>query len=376
MPALTDRSAPVLRVALPEFVPVSNPVDLTAQGLVDPDLFRRAAAALLGDERFGCIVFAIIQTDEKTCSIKFPPIIDAIRQLGSQKAAIFAGLDEGAAVPETYIAQLRALNIPYFPSPGRAFRAIARVCAAPAPAGNATSRLEAPKSGAPASTLLGLSRPGTLAEYRAKELLKPVGIPFPAGQMVRTVESAMRAASQVGYPVVFKAQSAGLPHKSDAGGVVLNIEDADAIPEAWERLHANIARSRPNLLLDGVLVENMSKPGVELIIGGRNDPDWGPILLAGFGGVHAEILNDVRLMAPDLNIAEITRELYRLKSGELLRGYRGAPELDVGAVAKIIAQIGALLLKEPTLKEIDLNPVIVYQNGGGAIALDALLVTH
>jgi acyl-CoA synthetase (NDP forming) len=280
LPVLTDQSALQLRAALPDFVPVSNPVDLTAQGLVDPDLYRRALAALLEDERFGCVIFTVIQTDEKTCAIKFPTIIEAIRQLEPKKPVIFAGLDEAAT----------------------------------------------------------------------------------------------SAAVEIGYPVVFKAQSAELPHKSDAGGVVLNIKDADAIGEAWARLHANITRSRPGLRLEGVLVERMSKSGVELIIGGRNDPDWGPIVLAGFGGIQAEILKDVRLLTPDLGIEEIVRELHRLKSGRILRGYRGAPALDVTAVAKIIARISALLITEPELKEVDLNPVIVYPDGAGAIALDALII--
>jgi acyl-CoA synthetase (NDP forming) len=165
-----------------------------------------------------------------------------------------------------------------------------------------------------------------------------------------------------------------LPHKSDAGGVILGLRDAKSIAEGWERLRANIARHCQGLVLDGVLVEKMSKPGVELIIGGRNDPDWGSIVLAGFGGVQAEILQDVRLLPPDLAIARIVRELHLLKSADLLRGFRGSPELDVAAVAEIISRIGAVLQTEPAIREIDLNPVIVYPKCEGAIALDALVV--
>jgi acetate---CoA ligase (ADP-forming) len=375
LPVLTDESAPLLRAALPEFVSVSNPVDLTAQGLVDPDLYRRALTGLLEDERFGYVILSIIQTDEKTCAIKFPPIIDAIRQLTPEKSVIFAGLDEGAAVPETYIEQLRALHVPYFPSPGRAYRTIARIrAAAEARAGAAATRAAAAGRGDARLPCMPLSGRGTIAEYRAKEILRPWGIPFPAGCLVKTVDDAARAAAELGYPVVLKAQAADLPHKSDAGGVVLNIKDTGSITEAWSRLHANVARNRPDLVLDGVLVERMSKPGVELIIGGRNDPEWGPVILAGFGGVQAEILKDVRLLAPDLSIDEIIRELHRLKSGELLRGYRGAPSLDAAAAAQVIARIGTLLLAEPSIREIDLNPVIVYPSGAGAMALDALII--
>jgi acyl-CoA synthetase (NDP forming) len=135
-----------------------------------------------------------------------------------------------------------------------------------------------------------------------------------------------------------------------------------------------MARHRPGLTLDGVLVEKMGARGLELIIGGRNDPEWGPVVLVGFGGVQAEILKDVRLLPADLTTAGILRELDLLKNSALLRGYRGSPALDVAAVAGIIARVARLLRGEPSIREIDLNPVIVYPQGQGAVALDALVV--
>lgn len=366
LPVLTDPSAPALRAALPDFVPVSNPVDLTAQGLVDPDLYRRALAALLPDERFGCIVLAIIQTDAKTSAIKFSTIVNAMRTLATTKPVVFAGLDEGAPISEEYVSQLRALRVPYFPSPTRAFRAVACICAlAPAAPEDTSARPAIPRMNLPE---------GTIAEYRSKELLAACGVPFPEGRLVTTLGAALVAAADLGYPIVLKAQSSELPHKSDAGGVLLNIADAKGLPAAWARLHDNIARCRPGLALDGVLIERMSTMGLELIVGGRNDPDWGPIVLAGFGGVQAEILKDVRLLPPDLSVEEIVAELNRLKSAELLRGFRGSPALDIGAAARIVEKVGALLMAEPRIREIDLNPVIVYPCGSGALALDALIV--
>ena len=366
LPTLTDETAPSLRAALPNFVPVSNPVDLTAQGLVDPDLYRRALAALVEDTRFGCIILAIIQTDATTSAIKFSPIIEAMRSLSPTKPVIFAGMDDGSAVPAEYISRLRELKVPYFPSPGRAFRAVARICAM-------TDR-------AVDDTVVGGKIPpldlpsGMIAEYRAKDLLKPWGIPFPDGRLATTLDAALRAAAELGYPLVLKAQATDLPHKSDAGGVILNVTDPDAMAAAWARLHDTLARTRPGLVLDGVLVERMSKKGLELIIGGRNDPEWGAVVLVGFGGVQAEIFKDVRLLPPDLSPQEIIQELNLLKSAELLRGFRSSPALDIAAVAMIIGKVGALLMAKPLLREIDLNPVIVYPVGSGAIALDALMV--
>ena len=366
LPQISDDNAPLLRAALPNFVPASNPVDLTAQGLVDPDLFRRALSALLQDDRFGSIIFGIIQTDPKTCQLKFPAIIAAVAQLKPEKPVIFAGLDDGAEVPTQFIAQLRALNVPYFPSAERAYRAMAHWC-------RAAHRDTAVSAALP--TPLSLRPPhGILAEYRAKELLAPLGIRFPLGNLAKTLAEAQSAAARIGMPVALKAQSNDLPHKSDAGGVELGLTDAASIAQAWDRLHSNVARHRPDLELEGVLVERMSPRGTELIVGGRNDPEWGPIVLAGFGGVQAEILHDVRLMPADLTLDGFARELQLLKGAPLLRGFRGAPPLDVAAVADLISRIGALLRGEPDILEIDLNPVIVYAKGKGAIALDALLV--
>jgi acyl-CoA synthetase (NDP forming) len=368
LPIINDSSAPALRAALPDFVPVSNPIDLTAQALIDPDLYRRTLSALLPDERFGSVVLGIIQTDARTSNRKFPPIIAAVEALRPKKPLLFAGLDEGALVPGEFISSLRALNVPYFPSPDRAYRALARWCEA--------AHRDSLRAAAIPVTLSETLVPGVLAEYRCKQLLSALGIRFPAGRLVDSLDAAQEAAAQLGTPVVLKAQSADLPHKSEAGGVVLGLKDAKSIGEGWERLHANLAKNRPGLKLDGVLVEKMGQSGIELIIGGRNDPEWGPVVLAGFGGVQAEILKDVRLLPPDLDIEGIVRELHRLKSADLLRGFRGAPALDVAAAAAIIACVGALLQAEPAIAEIDLNPVIVYPQGQGATALDALIVVR
>ena len=366
LPQITDATAPLLRAALPSLVPVSNPVDLTAQALIEPDLYCRTLSALLQDDRFGSVILGIIQTDRKTCQLKFPRIIAAIEQLAPQKPVLFAGLDDGAEVPADFIAQLRALNVPYFPSADRAYRALSRW--------QAGSNRDTAVSEAPPIRLVVRPPTGILAEYRSKELLAPLGIRFPVGRLARTLAEAQAAASQIGTPVALKAQSNDLPHKSDAGGVELGLADALSIADAWERIHANIALHRPGLRLDGVLVECMSPRGVELIVGGRNDPEWGPIVLAGFGGVQAELLQDVRLLPSDLTIDGIVSELNLLKSAPLLRGYRGSPALDVIAVAQIISRIAALLRGEPAIREVDLNPIIVYPNGEGATALDALLV--
>jgi acyl-CoA synthetase (NDP forming) len=126
--------------------------------------------------------------------------------------------------------------------------------------------------------------------------------------------------------------------------------------------------------LDGVLVEAMGARGSELIVGAKNDPDWGPVILVGFGGVQAELMKDVRLLPPDLSCAAIVEEIKRLKSSALLEGFRGSPRLDIEAVADLVAALGRVLAGTPRIREIDLNPVVVYPQGSGVVALDALMV--
>lgn len=369
LPAITDENSPALRAALPDFVGVSNPLDITAQGLVDPGIYQRSLQALFADDRFGCVMCGIIQTDPVTIAIKAPPILAALRENKSAKPVILAGLDPGAVIPREIVADLRALGVPYFPSNERALRALRRL--------NALSSRDLATSAAAPLALAGLPQgSAVIAEYRAKQLLAPLGVRFPAGRLATTAREAVAAAEALGYPVVLKAQSPDLSHKSDAGGVVLSLEDAGQVEAGWGWLQDNIAKARPGLVLDGVLVERMGGRGVELILGARNDPDWGPILLAGFGGVQAEITHDVRLMTPDLTKAQILRELDALKSAPLLRGFRGSPPLDVDAVADLIGILGRMMLGSPRVREIDLNPVVVYPAGRGAIALDALMTVQ
>lgn len=364
LPAPGAATEAALRAAMPDFIPVSNPMDLTAQALVDPDLYRRTLAPLLDDPAYAAIVLGIIQTDAATCRLKFEPIIAAIEALKPAKPVIFAGLDDGAPVPAEYIAGLRAHGVPYFPSPDRAFRALARYTAA---AARDTARAE------PEALAVSDIPGGVIPEYRAKQILAPLGVPFPRGGVAKTLDEAKEVAAEIGYPVVIKAQASALSHKSDAGGVILNLSDDAELTAGWGKLHTNIAHHAPGLILDGVLVEAMGQRGVELIVGARNDPEWGPIILVGFGGVQAEILQDVRLLPPDLTRETIAAELRQLKSGALLDGWRGSPALDVDAVTDIVVALGRLLAAAPSIREIDLNPVVVYPAGQGAVALDALI---
>ncbi len=372
--ALDNGNAPALRAALPPFVPVSNPLDLTAQGLSQPSLYTEVLNALLDDDRVGAVMAGIIQSDPVTADIKVPAILAALDGRTLTKPMVFAGLDEGARMPDHYIAALRAAGVPWFPTTERVLAALARLGADRARAHAAHFANAAPV--APLLLPALADEAGVIPEYRSKALLGPLGVPFPCGTFAADVAAAVAAAEGLGYPVAMKAQSPALSHKSDAGGVILNLADGAAVHAAWDRMHASVAAHDATITLDGVLIEAMGPRGVEMIVGGRNDPEWGAVVLAGFGGVTAEILQDVRLITPDMTEAEVIAELGKLKSAALLAGWRGAPALDVPALARLVVIVARLLHSEPRLAELDLNPVILYPEGQGVIALDALILAQ
>lgn len=369
LPSLSPASEQALRAVLPEFIPPSNPLDLTAQALVEPDLYAKTMAPLLADERYGSLVMGIILGNAATSNVKVPLVLEQVAALGTDKPVIVAMFGEEADVPAELISRMRAQGVPFYRSPERLLRALARLTRFATWQAPARERTVTPATDARLPA-------GVVPEYQAKTLLAAAGLAVPAGECVKDLAAAQRTAQRIGYPVVLKAQAAALAHKIDAGGVVLGLRDADELARGWERLHAQLQRSRPGLQLDGVLVESMARPGLELIVGARNDPQWGPVLMVGLGGIWAEALHDVRVLPPDLAPEAIAAELELLKGAVMLRGYRGSPAVDVAAVARLAAQVGAFIRARPEIAEIDINPVVAYPAGEGAVALDALIVVR
>jgi acetate---CoA ligase (ADP-forming) len=366
LPQLSPKAVSALRQALPAFIPVSNPLDLTAQGLVDPGLYRRTLPAVLEDDQFGSALLGIILTDPTTTALKLPPILDAIRTLRPKKPVIFAALDEGAPFDAQGIGELRQLGVACFPSTERALRALKHVT----DLGQRRSTKDSDRGNVDSGPTFDA---GILPEYRAKAVLKECGIAVLEGALARTADEAADIARKIGFPVALKAQAVDLPHKSDAGGVILNVVAEIALRAAWTKMHENLERSVPGTRLEGVLVERMGARGFELIVGARNDAGWGPVLLVGAGGVFAEAMQDVLVLPGDLPPAEFAQEMQRLQCAPLLRGFRGSAPLDVAAAAEMLARLGALMRSHPEIEEVDINPVVLYPRGEGALAFDALM---
>jgi len=367
LPAPSAPTQAELAALAPDLILPTNPLDLTAQSLMDPGLYGRAMKPLLDDERYGSLLLAVVLSSSTHSARKLPSIIAALEESPPRKPVVFAMLGEDNEVPPAAIARLRTLGVPFFRSPERALRALARLAALRPP------RPLAPLAPASAATRLPA---GLVGEHAAKGLLREIGLPIPPSRLVRELAQARQAAAHLGYPVALKAQSPRLTHKSDAGGVVLGLADEAALAEGWRSLEADVARAQPGLELDGVLVEAMARPGLELIVAARRDADWGAVLLLGLGGVWAEVLHDIRVLPADLDRPAIADELRKLKSAPLLAGFRGAPPRDVAAVADVAARLGALMTARPEIAEIEVNPLVVYPQGEGAILVDALIVVR
>jgi len=205
-------------------------------------------------------------------------------------------------------------------------------------------------------------------------VLAAAGVRVPDGDLARTVDEAAAVARRIGYPVALKAQAAALSHKTEAGGVILNLADEAELRAAWEETMGNVRRAAPDVTLDGALVEKMSRKGIELMVGAKRDPGWGTVLLLGLGGIWVEALADVQLLPEGADRSQIVEALRKLRSARLLDGVRGAAPADIEAAAHAVMAVGRLMRSVPELIEIDVNPLMVHAKGEGATALDALII--
>ncbi|HEY3917617.1 MAG TPA: acetate--CoA ligase family protein [Stellaceae bacterium] len=366
LPPLTPALEKELQAQLPDFVGASNPLDLTAQAITHLDMYERTMTPLLADDRYGSMVLtAIVTSASDYALVKGRASLKAL--LSAKKPVIYAMLGDEADVPPKLIEECRAGNVPFFRSPERALRALARITAY----GRALEKAKARKPPAAVKTP-PLPGRGTLTEAAGKAYLAACGLTAPEGRLATSLHEARAAAEALGFPLAAKLQAAALAHKSDIGGVILHIADLNQLEAAWEKLQ-HIAREH-RLALGGILIERMAKPGIEMILGARRDPQWGPVLAVGLGGIFAEAIADIRILPVGLDVAEIAAEIAQLRGAKLLHGFRGAKPADVTALALAVSRLGAVMQAEPHLKEIDINPLSVLPAGEGVLALDALIV--
>ncbi len=357
----------LIRARVP-FAATENPVDVTGQVTAEPDLLDAAARVMLGEAGHGSLLIFLAAFGNTPAMQDFQQKLSRdLRRDFPGRLVMFSTLADAA--------QQRALaarGCLCFPDPARAIRVLAATSFF-----QAQLRRPAPESTleqAPAPIAL---RPGPYNEADAMALLRDFGIPVAPGRRARSRDEATAQAGSLGFPVVMKILSADITHKSDIGGVALNIRDAAEAGAAYDRIMAAAAAAAPAARVDGVLLAPMIRGGVECILGVHRDPTLGAVVMLGSGGVNVELLGDVSFRLAPVDHEQARAMIDELKTAPLLRGYRGAPLADVEALADAIVRLSHFALAAgSTLDSVELNPFVVLPQGQGALALDAVLLTR
>jgi acyl-CoA synthetase (NDP forming) len=363
IPELASETIARLKEVLPAYGNYGNPLDTTAG--FSQEMLPIAVKSLLDDPNVGMLFISF-------------PINAAVTvrnfnkgMQGSPKPKIMVALgDTWTLVPEILEAAKESPAV-FSRSSDRMLRAIAHYTRY----GRLLARSRAGSKHEPFERLPKLGK-GPQPEWLGKKVFAAAGIRVPDGKLAHTADEAVAAASRIGYPVALKAQAAALTHKTEVGGVMLNLIDSMALRAAWAMMLENMKCAAPHVALDGILVEKMSPKGVELMIGAKRDQAWGAVLLVGLGGIWVEALGDVELLPVDAEKEQIMEALNKLRASKLLTGFRGAPPADIDAVAQAVLALGRLMQTTPDIVEIDVNPLMVHAKGEGATALDALIVAE
>ena len=225
-----------------------------------------------------------------------------------------------------------------------------------------------------ASDLLMKFPGNVLGEVETRPILKAYGLDLIPGAFAVDDQQAAEIAAQIGFPVVLKVVSPEILHKSDFGGIALNIGDQQAVLAGAQKMKADIWRAVPEADIRGFLVERMAPKGMEVIIGMRRDPNFGPLMMFGLGGVMVELFKDVGFGVAPLTHTQIYNMIHSTKAGVLLQGYRGSPAYDVEAVVDAIGRLSQLALDHPAISEVEVNPLLVLPDRKGAQVLDARMI--
>jgi len=211
-----------------------------------------------------------------------------------------------------------------------------------------------------------------LLEMEAKSVCMEYGIPVTQFRLAKSEAEAVKFAEEMGYPVVLKIVSPDILHKSDVGGVMLNLKNAKEVKKAYKQIMENVKKHKKNAEILGVLVQEMAPPSTEVIVGAIKDPQFGHALMFGLGGVFVEVLKDVTFRIVPITEEEAREMISEVKAYPLLRGYRGTPPADIEAIVQILLKTSRLVSEHPEIMELDLNPIMVYEKG--AKTVDARII--
>jgi acyl-CoA synthetase (NDP forming) len=366
VPPLPDEAQKVLKELIP-FAAVRNPVDFTAMALSDTSLVQKNLEVML--DVGGCDAVVLFLGAVGLNPVLMPKLIEALLDLRERFAQSLILLTMRAR--DDFREQLEQAGYLLIEDPTRAIRAVAAL------ADFARSfREQGGKYKPPALPADRAPFPRTtVSEFEAKRIVASAGIPVVEERLVSGPDEAAAAAAELGFPVVLKIASPDIQHKSEMGGVLLDLDSPEAVKAGYVTLLERAEAHQPGAKIEGVLVAPMVKDGVETILGVNRDPVFGPVVMFGLGGIFVEVLKDVTLRVAPFSVEEAHEMIREVKGYPLLEGVRGQPRADVDALARTLAQLSAFAAAHgDELESLDINPFIVLPEGQGAVAVDALIV--
>lgn len=366
---LSPETTAKLADVLPAFASPQNPVDATGQILNQPELFAACLDALLDDRGVTTLV-VLLGLQERNGTDLAAQIVEAGRRRPDVRIAV-----AWLAGPDAAYDLLRGEGISVFSDLARCVEAVAGSMTAARFGAARTARdvvAPAPLAEAPVAALG--SAP---TEHGSKALLRELGVPVPRGMLCADRDEAVQAAQWLAGPVVLKGQVRGLAHKTEHRLVRLGVEGDEAVAAAFDEIGASMAAAADAARVEGVLVEEMAAPGVEVIVGCVDDAAFGPTVMFGLGGVLVEVVEDVAFRVAPVDRDEALAMIDETRGVRILDGFRGGAVYDKAALADVIAAVSQLAsTHRATIAEIEINPLRVLPEGQGVVALDALVVTH
>ena len=366
---LSNLTISSLRESLPKAAGIYNPVDVL--GDASAERFSNSIKIVLNDPSVDMLMLMLSPTD----TIDIPSAADAISKFSRVNVPVVAAMVGGTEV-EKGSDILRDAGIPVYPSPERAIRALGAIALYGDIQNMNYGELPEPydvdknKIKKIIRTALNEGRT-SLTESEGKRILMAYGIKVPAKENASNMDEAVKAAEQIGYPVVMKVSSADIAHKTDVGGVVLNLNSELEIRAAYSAMMEKVRSAVPSAKIDGVLIEEMFQ-GRELIIGMVRDNQFGPVITFGLGGIFVEIMNDVSRGIAPLSVEKSDQMIRSIRSYPILAGARGRKPADLFSLRDLILKMSQISIDFPEIMEFEMNPVMAGENG--CCAVDALVV--
>ena len=370
-PDFTEETLKKLKEQLPSYASPNNPLDMTASLSYDADLYAGALRTVMDDPNIGMVLIGytlLLEIADPCIHYMYKGIEKVVQEKGGNcKPIAMIPFAENTRNPE-YQEKLFQIGVPVLPPPVYAFKLLRHLADFIAYEPE-TKTLEL-AVGHPKS-----EETQALSEHESKQELKVYGVLVPDEVIVTSKEEAAQFTKNHPDPLVMKVESADILHKSDVGGVKLNVCGPEAAEKAYEEIMESVTAKRPDAHINGILTVPMLDAGVEIIIGVNNDPQFGPMIMVGMGGVFVEVFKDVALYPAPLKEEEALEMLKSLKSFKLLNGYRGTEKCDIKALCQTIVAISNYAqTNKDVLKELDINPLFVYPEGKGVGVADALIV--